>query len=238
MLTGEAIVGIATGLDGESMNAKTGAMVQTWFIRPELPPMDAVRQGLDVAICGDCKLRGENGFDRRCYVPPWVGPNNVWKRFAAGGYVDATWREMQALLEGRSVRLAAYGDPASAPFEVVRTLVHAARTWTGYTHCWRTCDQRFKTLLMASVDTAREFHRAGLAGWRTFRIRGLKEPLVAGAEFSCPASEEMGHRTTCEACRLCRGRSSPARSVAILPHGHNGALAAFHKSRRAAEAMA
>lgn len=33
LLTGDPIVGIATGLEGGSMNAKTGPMVQAWIIR-------------------------------------------------------------------------------------------------------------------------------------------------------------------------------------------------------------
>jgi hypothetical protein len=46
-------------------------------------------------------------------------------------------------------------------------------------------------------------------------------------EFACPASDEMGHRTTCERCQLCRGTSSPARSVAIVVHGKPSSLKAF-----------
>jgi hypothetical protein len=142
------------------------------------------------------------------------------------------------------LRLGAYGDPAAIPFEVWRALLQATRSWIGYTHSWRVCDPRFKTIVMASVDTVDEFVTAGLKGWRTFRIRHRDEPLIAGAEFQCPASDEMGHRTTCAECRLCRGTSSPARSVAIFPHGKPSSLRAFgirvsmFASREAAEAMA
>jgi hypothetical protein len=54
------------------------------------------------------------------------------------------------------------------------------------------------------------------------------------AEFGCPASDEAHHRTTCAQCRLCRGTSSPARSVSIIAHGHNGALTAFYRNREEA----
>jgi hypothetical protein len=57
-------------------------------------------------------------------------------------------------------------------------------------------------------------------------------------EFVCPASDEGAHTTTCDRCGLCRGRASPARPVAIYPHGHNGVLTAFHRSRALAEASA
>jgi hypothetical protein len=53
------------------------------------------------------------------------------------------------------------------------------------------------------------------------------EQPFAQAEFRCPASDEMGHRTTCDACALCRGTSSPARSVAIVAHGKPTSLKAW-----------
>jgi hypothetical protein len=71
LLTGDPIVGIVTGLEGGSLNPKTGPMCQAWIIRPDLAPMDAKRQNLDDAICGDCQLRGDRGFESACYVTPW-----------------------------------------------------------------------------------------------------------------------------------------------------------------------
>lgn len=225
LLTGDPIVGVLTGLDGQSMNAKTGPLVQAWILRQDVPPMDAKRRNLDDAICGDCKLRGRDGKASGCYVPAWVAPHAVYKKLRT--YPSVTWPEGQAVIEGRIVRLGAYGDPAALPFEVWRTLLVTARSWIGYTHQWRICDPRFKTICMASVDTRQEFYEAGLRGWRTFRIRMPGDPLIAGAEFACPASDEMQHRTTCAACRLCRGTQSPARSVAIVAHGKPSSLLAF-----------
>ena len=69
------------------------------------------------------------------------------------------------------------------------------------------------------------------AGWRTFRIRGPQDPLLAGTECICPASDEAGHRVTCERCQLCRGTNRPARSVAIVAHGKPGNKAAFYRRR-------
>jgi hypothetical protein len=232
LLTGAPIVAIASGLEGESNNLKTGPMVQIYVLRADQGPMDAVRAGDDDAICGDCKLRGAGDHDRGCYVTPWLGPLQVYKRFIAGEYPDVTWQEGQALVEGRGIRICAYGDPAAIPFEVWRMLLDAASTWTAYTHAWRRCDVRLKAFCMASVDTEAEFWEAREAGWRTFRIRMPDTPLLAsgfgrGLEFACPASDEMDHRTTCERCQLCRGLSSPARSVAIVAHGKPSSLKAF-----------
>lgn len=225
LLTGDPIIGAITGLEGTSVNPKTGPMVQAWILRADRLPMDAVRDGADTAICGDCALRGDGAFGRRCYVTPWLGPTNVWK--ALPTYLEPTWSDLAALVEGRSVRLGAYGDPAALPFEVWQAVLRGARGWVGYTHAWRTCDRRFKALLMASVDTPDEGLAARLAGWRTFRVRRPDEPVIGRAEFVCPASDEAGHRTTCQRCQLCRGTSSPARSVAIVAHGKPGNLKAF-----------
>jgi hypothetical protein len=231
LLTGDPIVGILTGLEGGSLNPKTGAMVQAWIIRPEIAPMDAKRQNIDDAICGDCALRGRDGIDSTCYVTVWMGPHNVWKMFRRGGYLEASWPELQALLEGRHVRCGAYGDPAALPVEVWRMLLATVAGWVSYTHQWRTCDQRLKTIAMASVDTPAEWWDATGAGWRTFRVRGKHDPLMLGAEAVCPASDEAGHRVTCQQCQLCRGNARPARSIAIIAHGKPGNLAAFYRSR-------
>lgn len=197
LLTGVPIIGVLTGLEGRSQNEKTGPMVQAWILRPDLPPMEAKRQNLDDAICGDCALRGHDGIDSTCYVTPWLGPNNVWKLFRRGGYGEPTWPELQALVEGRSLRLGAYGDPAALPVEVWQMLLATAAGWVAYTHQWRTCDMRLQALAMASVDTPLEWWEATGAGWRTFRIRGARDPLLEGVECVCPASDEGCPTSSC-----------------------------------------
>jgi hypothetical protein len=227
LLTGDAILGVLTGLEGGSTNPKTGPMAQAYILRADVTPMDAKRRNVDDAVCGDCKLRGRDGVNSGCYVSVWNAPRIVWEQATAGRYLDAAWADMHALLEGRSVRLGAYGDPAAIPYEVWQQLLTTAGGWVAYTHQWLTCDQRFRDIAMASVDTEREFFQAGLRGWRTFRVRKSTEPIIAGAEFICPASDETGHRTTCQRCQLCRGTSSPARSVVIDVHGKPSNLKAF-----------
>src|SRR5579859_6271988 len=135
LLTGELIVGALSGLDGESANVKTGPMIQSWILRVDRPPMEAVRDGGDAAICGDCKLRGEAGLNRRCYVAPWRAPYNVYR--ALPKYLDLGWDDIQALVEGRTIRLGAYGDPAAIPFEVWRMLLATTAGHVAYTHAWR-----------------------------------------------------------------------------------------------------
>lgn len=235
LLTGDRIIGAISGLRGESKNAKTGPMAQAWILRQDAHPMDAKRANQDDAICGDCKLRGRDGRNSGCYVAPWLAPNQVWKSVRDGHYRTVGWPDLRLALDGLHVRLGAYGDPAALPFEVWRVILSAAAGHVAYTHAWRSCDPRLKTIAMASVDTEDEFHAAHLAGWRTFRIRRDDAPLLAlrqrgrttPLEFACPASDESSHRTTCQDCQLCRGTASPARSVAIVAHGKPSSLRAF-----------
>lgn len=230
VLTGAPIVGVLTGLDGNSLNPKTGPSVQSWMLRADLTPMGAKRQNLDDAVCGDCALRGRDGYDSACYVTPWLGPLNVYKAFRAGQYLEPTMRELQALVEGRTIRLGAYGDAAALPFAVWAALLATTRGWIGYTHQWRTCDPAFKTICMASVESVLDASIAQLAGWRTFRVRAADEPVITGAECVCPASDEAGHRTTCDRCQLCRGTNRQARSVAIVAHGKPSNTLAFYRT--------
>jgi hypothetical protein len=231
LLTGDPIVAVATGLDGRSLNEKTGPMVQVWIIRSDVAPMPAKRQNLDDAICGDCRHRGRDGFGSSCYVVPWLAPNNVFKKL--GTYRRVSWRELVWHLAGQHVRLGAYGDPAALPFEVWRVVLTSVAGWTGYTHQWRVCDPRLKAIVMASVDDLDEFCEAREAGWRTFRVRGAADPLVASVEVVCPASAEAGNRSTCQTCELCRGAANPARSVAIVAHGNNSVALNFYRNRGA-----
>ena len=229
LLTGDPIVAVATGFEERSHNAKTGPMVQVWILRVDVAPMDAKRQNLDDAICGDCRHRGRDGYGSSCYVPAWLAPNNVFK--AMPKYPHVSWTELGRQVADEHVRLGAYGDPAAVPFEVWRVVLSNAAGWTGYTHQWRVCDPRLKAILMASVDDLDEFCEAREAGWRTFRVRGADDPIVLAAEVICPASEEAGHRATCQQCELCRGLANPARCVAIVAHGNHGVMANFYRSR-------
>jgi hypothetical protein len=231
LLTGDPIVGVLTGLSRETKNAKTGNVLQTWVLRGDMAPMDAVRQNRDDAICGDCALRGDRGHARRCYVAPWLAPNNIWRVVEREDYPPLSWAAVRQAVAGRSLRLGAYGDPAAIPFEIWNKLLATAIGWVGYTHQWRHCDRRFRSIVMASVDSVAEFEAARDAGWRTFRVLSPGESLLPRLEFVCPASDEGQHRSTCERCQLCRGQNRPARSVAIRAHGHDGVIAVFHRTR-------
>lgn len=83
---------IATGFKTASANAKTGAMVQIYIILRHESPMDGVKSGNDVAICGNCVHRAKyvDGVmvpgTRRCYVNLGKGARAVHACYARGGY--------------------------------------------------------------------------------------------------------------------------------------------------------
>jgi hypothetical protein len=216
-LTGEPILGIA---GKATSNPKTGGVVQIWIVRGDISPIEAVKTGGDAAICGNCRHRGDGlGNQRSCYVEYFRAPFNMW-RGLPNTQQDVTPAELSARLAGKHVRLAAYGDPAALPFEVFEILLSRVSGWTSYTHQWRTCDERFRRICMASVDSPEEFEEAQRRGWRTFRVRRADQP-VGQSEVICPASNEAGHVAQCVSCRLCCGTERQAKSVAIIAHGSN-----------------
>lgn len=234
MLDGSPIVAIATGTARGSRNTKTGHEVQTWILRDDMSPVDAVKTGADGAICGACSLRGNgDGTNRTCYVTVFQAPLVVWKAAQRGLYPfynPTTVIELE-LLTGRMLRLGSYGDPAAVPAHVWETLVHGAAGHTGYTHQWATkAGASLQSLCMASADSDNDARVARELGWRTFRVMRRDEQPAKGEEISCPASKEAGAKTSCALCKACGGTSAKARvSIAIQAHGAASKVNAFNQ---------
>lgn len=218
-IDGAPIVCVAT--DGSS-NAKTGPMVQTWILRSDIAPWQAVLDGSDRSICGDCVHRRQADGTRTCYVNVPQAPTSVFKAYKAGKYPTIGLPDRGAW--GSAVRIGSYGDPGALPFEAVRALASAGPRHTGYTHQWRNRPD-LKAYLMASVDNDREAREARALGWRTFRVapnRGVfnrfSVPLSAGdREIQCVSDS---HNRTCADCGLCAGSQlGSAASIWIGAHG-------------------
>ena len=219
LLDGNPIVVIATGLNSKSTNEKTGNMVQTWILREDVSPIDAVKSGADSSICGNCKHRWFSGGS--CYVMVWQAPLSVYDAFKREIYSNASLEEITAIGRGRKVRIGSYGDPAAVPVEVWQALTARASAWTGYTHQWLDgAAEALKPYVMASADTVQEGLDARANGWRTFRIRDLNNAPLADDEFICPASAEAGYKTDCASCKACMGTSAKAKAnPVIIVHG-------------------
>lgn len=203
---GEPILAIAT----PSANSKTGPMTQVWILLRDVSPLDAVRSGKDVSVCGRCPLRSPDGLSgRSCYVQVSNSPRSVWEAFHRGLYQQL---EPEAF-RGHAIRWGAYGDPAMLPWQLVTAINMRARAWTGYTHQWRKSFGRpFKGVFMASVETPAQETRAAELGWGTFRA-GVSSGVDQGATPLCRA-ERFGE--TCLECKVCDGRPS---RVYIPAHG-------------------
>lgn len=233
-IDGAPIMLVATGLKKSSSNAKTGDLVQTWILRSDMTPQDAVDSGADESICGACPHRGEivNGknVNRSCYVTIFQAPRNIHATANRGKYARVDAATGRALLAGRNVRLGAYGDPCAVPFEIWESLMQDAAQGTGYTHQWRVADPRFARYCMASADSALEGEESRAMGYRSFRVGTKAESLVKGTEFLCPASKEAGVKTNCAACLACGGTSSKNRASVYIPaHGAIGKVNAFER---------
>lgn len=232
MLDGAPIIGVATGIARGSRNGKTGAEVQTWILRDDMSPVDAVKTGADSAICGSCVHRGDGtGKGRSCYVTVFQAPLVVWKGAQRGLYPDlsglhATADRMNAL-QGRMLRLGSYGDPAAVPAHIWHELVAFTTGHTGYTHQWRTSDA-LRSLCMASCDNAFEQALAVAQGWRTFRVMRAGDRMDP-REIACPASKEAGAKTSCALCKACGGTGAKAKAnIAIIAHGAASKVNAFN----------
>jgi len=216
------IVVIATGLNRPSKNDKTDDMIQVWILLQDVAPTKANQQGLDVAVCGDCKHRqwqrqddGSMAKVGSCYVVLHNAPLSVYKAYKRGNYPWLDPESARELLRDTWVRFGAYGDPSAVPVHIWEPIRDVVRKYTGYTHQWRNLGPEWHWL-MASVDTPAERLEAMRMGWRYFRVKGEDDELFDNEQVC--ASEARG--TSCAACGLCAGMSTAkAKSQVITVHG-------------------
>ncbi len=212
-LDGAPIVGILTV---RSRNQKTGKMLQTWIMRSDIAPLNAITHGQDESICGDCPLRpSQNGV---CYVAVFQAPRQIWQTYSEGGYPPIADCEQ---IPYRGLRMGSYGDPAAIPFKVWKSLLERTPYHTGYTHQWRSHDE-LRGVCMASCDSKDEAIEAMSRGWKVFLVspKGRTARHVTAETrrlfIECPAAEESSKGSTCERCRLCDGTRA---NIAIMVHG-------------------
>jgi hypothetical protein len=221
---GEPIIVIIGGFEDESKNTKTGAMLQTYILHKDVNPVEGLKNGADEAICGDCKHRpllARQTGEAVCYVNVGYGVQSTYKAYKRGNYPKVEVKDIAHLIKGRKVRFGTYGDPCVVPVDIFTELKMHSSGHTGYTHRWRDEGFDYKAwapLVMASVDNLEEQKLARDMGMRYFRVSiGMDELL--DREVRCPASAEMGHKTTCMNCVLCSGTSIKAKDIVIADHG-------------------
>ena len=120
-IDGAPIVVIVNRIDSDSENEKTGALVQTFIIRSDVAPTDALKTGDDASICGDCvhrPLLAKDNGQAPCYVNVGRSVRSVYEAYKRGRYTYADNATIARALARKVVRLGTYGDPAAAPVQM------------------------------------------------------------------------------------------------------------------------
>ena len=220
-IEGSPLVVLVTGLRG-STNGKTGDMVQSYIVRSDMDPLQALRTGADTAQCGGCIHKaktydGSTWSERSCYVRVDTAPLGIYRARDRGNVPRVTLSELSELTRDRPVRLGTYGDPASVPLAVWDAYTAHATMWTGYTH--QSANKKLRDVLkycQISADSEGDALAAKGAGLGSFRVLASEENALP-FEMLCPASEEAGRVKTCATCKACSG--SDGANVAIHAHG-------------------
>lgn len=223
--TGEPIAIIATGITEDSANVATGGMVQVCAIRTDMHPAEARKLGSAGAMSAACGTSCPRQRDGSCYVRT-DALASIYHAYKRGSYARVVvYRGACALFAGRDVRLGMSGCPSTFPGWILRAVRLYARSWTGYTHEWRSRPD-LRGMCMASVDTLAEYHKARAMGWRCFLVLHVGADAPDGT-IRCPKSVESGLGRTCVQCRLCSGQDGRpgAKSIAIWDHAGSNRLA-------------
>lgn len=211
LLNGEPIALILTK---NSMNRKTGSMIQSWIIPQKGNLLD---KDADISVCGNCPLR------QACYVTKFHAPRNIQKTYQRGGYDQIQPTDIRHEI----LRVGSWGDPAALPVGVWKGLLRRTalpQKHTGYTHQWRTCDPDFATICMASVESESDAIQAHAMGYKTFRVKSPSEPKLPN-EIVC-LNTTVG--VACKQCTMCNTTSG---DIVIDVHGNRRALSKYSEIR-------
>jgi len=226
-VNGARIMGIISGLKTKSDNDKTGTMAQIDILLADSHPMEAIRNGSDEAICGNCPLRPDKTGTRICYVNLGFAPSSKFRAMVKGSYEFITPEQVGIILayRQRGVRFGSYGDPAMLPYEVASTILTVSGVrHTSYTHQWTEpwFDTRHLDYSMASVDTVNTVEKLNAIhpGARFYMLVDAYNNLPANT-IACPSKSTErnasgARKVTCASCGLCAGTGRKAKNIAII----------------------
>jgi len=207
-----------------SNNVKTGNMIQTWIIRTDIEPHEAVKNSQDGSVCGACPFKSGAG----CYVRTEQAPLAVYRAYHKGNYKRVSIAEIPLIAINRTVRIGAYGDPAFVPTHIWKALVSNAIGFTGYTHQHKQpwFDPNLTKYCMVSADTIAESEKLNAMGIRTFTAISDKES-VPDNQLICP---NFTHGVICNDCKLCDGGKN-GKSIIAPIHGVKQKIVKFIANR-------
>jgi hypothetical protein len=209
-IDGETCVAIMTM---KSKNRKTGDMAQVYILLDNVDPVQAIAQGKDYSICGNCPHRKdpETG-SRSCYVNVGQSVLSVWRAYKRGSYARLSDLTPE-ILNKKNIRWGSYGDPSIIPHSLFATLNEHAAGHTGYTHQWREdFAQVYKGDFMASCDGLADYMEASAHGWKCFSVTPKGS---AGQGKQCPATVNASE-AQCLTCKLCTGSKA---DIWVEAHG-------------------
>ena len=186
--------------------------------------IDQLDLTLDAKNCGDCIFSHTNNgaVSGGCYTHKGLqrfGLLSMMKRLnrIQGSVEDfdrKQFNEFVATMSGSRVellRFGAYGEAVLMPKYAFQTLVDVFPNHVGYTHMWQKKRYQYASKhIMASTHNAFEAAIANDMGWRVFNIGKLDGAV------NCPASAEMGKRTTCTECKLCNGTNGNSKKQIFI----------------------
>ena len=103
IIDGAPIVVIINKIYGASKNGKTGDIVQSFIIRSDINPVEALQTGADASICGDCvhrPIKAKETGEPPCYVNVGRSVLAVYNAYKRGRYVKADVETIALALAG------------------------------------------------------------------------------------------------------------------------------------------
>ena len=210
--TGKEVVSTITYT---STNIKTGNIPQITFLPVASKPTDAIKNGEDESVCGNCRLRPINHKDtpmedKPCYVNCGYGPNAIHKT------LDKI--EIHKVKTGQYEigRIGAWGGCDSIPKDSVLKIRSMFKKVLNYTHDWENEKSNYlKAFTMASVHNLKDKIKANKLGFRTFRTVKNGDVKIEKDEIYCP---NFTKGIQCKACGLCGGSEIKAKNIVIPIH--------------------
>lgn len=206
----------------KSNNDKTGNVFQLSFIPVNMFTDTGFTKSSDDAVCPkECFFKDSNA----CYVNLAYAPRAIVKSIKDGNYQNQFNYQM---LSKNIVRIGAYGDCTSLPYEYIEKIIKSAKQgYLNYTHGWKNCDSRFSNIAMASVESIQDKILANSLGYRTFRVRPENGEIL-NDEILCP--NEKNKFITCNMCMKCNGNNGKSKkNIVITRHGTTHKINSYDK---------
>ena len=182
---------------------------------------------LDQSNCLDCPFSMGNG-NGGCYTHKfnqYVGFLSMLRSIDKNLLTpldETKYRQVLDMSKDTYVRFGTYGEPSLLPSYMVESMSLLSSSWTGYTHQWqKPFAKEYGKYFMASTHNEEESKQATDVGYRSFIAteNHVYSFLSAKDAVGCPASKEMGYKSSCDKCGLCSGTQGKGKkNIKILIH--------------------